>query len=668
MLPFRWFRLTLACILGTAVHAVTVYQAPLGAMTTTSTAPNAVYTGAAAYDPTVLTPPPIPSPAPPTQFGVQVSNNAGNVSALSISPGGAFLGFSIEMSVVEQVLGLNGSRLQVPFLNLMALVAERSGSVHIRVGGNTQEYAALVQSLPEDKIVEKEAVNVNNPTQTPSLLYTPELLYLLSNISSLVDTKWYLGLPLNDTSNLRLAIAEYGESILGGNLLGLQVGNEPDLYARHGLRQATYGPNDYFGEFALVVDAMQADSNIKVHNNLIAPSVATGDWTPEGKLMHIVYLHVWNTGFIPAYQNSLSALAVEHYPDDNCAALYGNSFGQTINPQDVFSDYLNHTSALSIVAPYVNSSQIANAAGKPFIMFETNSASCGGFPGVSDSFGAALWLTDYAMSMAAVGFNGALVHVGGQDVYYNPFTPPPTNQSSYHQWTIGSTFYAVLVMAEALGSTSSSSSGNLQVVDLGMNGGNPFTPGYAVYEGGSLARAVFINFMTDASGANDLQVNLQVQEGVPGSVQVKYLQAPSVSEHFNITWAGQTMGGQFASDGRLQGTQSIQTVTCDTSANKCTITVPAPGLALVSFEPSSSTSYPTHTFATTAVEATATKVDPSVVATSNGSPGGGSHAGSTSRGKSQTSRGTGIAPSLLMLVAMLFGAGVLGRTYAWRWP
>lgn len=48
-----------------------------------------------------------------------------------------------------------------------------------------------------------------------------------------MDVKWYLGFPLNDTSNLRPVIAEYGERILGNNLLGLQVGNEPDLYDRY---------------------------------------------------------------------------------------------------------------------------------------------------------------------------------------------------------------------------------------------------------------------------------------------------------------------------------------------------------------------------------------------------------------------------------------------------
>lgn len=61
-----------------------------------------------------------------------------------------------------------------------------------------------------------------------------ELFYLLANISSLVNVKWYLGVPLNDTSDLRLEIAEYGQAIIGDNLIGLQIGNEPDLYLRYG--------------------------------------------------------------------------------------------------------------------------------------------------------------------------------------------------------------------------------------------------------------------------------------------------------------------------------------------------------------------------------------------------------------------------------------------------
>ena len=35
---------------------------------------------------------------------------------------------------------------------------------------------------------------------------------------------------MNDTSHPRLQIADLGEKVLGSNLLGFQVGNEPDLY------------------------------------------------------------------------------------------------------------------------------------------------------------------------------------------------------------------------------------------------------------------------------------------------------------------------------------------------------------------------------------------------------------------------------------------------------
>ena len=74
------------------------------------------------------------------------------------------------------------------------------------------------------------------------------------------------------------------------------------FFNSHGHRPATYGPFDYFGEFGVMVQAIDNDANIPVKNNLIGPSVATGAWTPE---------MVWNTGFISSYSSSLAALAVE---------------------------------------------------------------------------------------------------------------------------------------------------------------------------------------------------------------------------------------------------------------------------------------------------------------------------------------------------------------------
>ena len=83
---------------------------------------------------------------------------------------------------------------------------------------------------------------------------------------------------------------------------------------------------------------------------------------------------------------------------------------------------------------YLNSASLAQQAGKPLLMFETNTASCGGFPGVSDSFGAALWAIDYGLQMAYSGFSGALLHVGGKSAFYNvSFTPSGSREYDFSQ-------------------------------------------------------------------------------------------------------------------------------------------------------------------------------------------------------------------------------------------
>ncbi|KAG1852844.1 hypothetical protein DFJ58DRAFT_728345 [Suillus subalutaceus] len=228
------------------------------------------------------------------------------------------------------------------------------------------------------------------------------------------------------------------------------------------------------------------------------------------------------------------------YPTDNCYALYG--IGSPVFPQDVFQNFLNRTSSINIIAPYLNPTSYAQASGLPMIMMETNSASCGGLPGISDTFGATLWALDYGLQMAYSNFSGAMMHVGGQDVYYNPFTPPP----------------------------------------LQANTDNMFTPAYAIYENGAPVREV-----QHYVGRPDLWRNLP-------------------------------------------------------SSNTCQVTVPAPGAALVFL---SSNAYAesgnpsTQTFSTTAVTKTVNtaRIDPSVLATSNGMSGATWELGSTSKGNTGAS-------------------------------
>ncbi|KAJ7238588.1 glycoside hydrolase family 79 protein [Mycena haematopus] len=627
-----------------AWSSITVYyQQPFGLSTTTTNSASAAaasYTGAAAYDPTILNAPAVPQPPPPTTFFQQLSSSP--VPGLSIPQSGHFLGFSVEFSVINTVIGANSTRLQVPFLNLMSNVQARGGSVRVRVGGNTQDYATLFASLPGGKMLEKEKQDTQNPTDTPALLYTPDVLYMLSNVSHLVNVEWYLGIPLNDTTNLRLGIAEAGEAIVGDRLIGFQVGNEPDQYAAHQHRPPDYSPADYSNDFGTVVTALQADSKVPVVNGkLIGPSLS-GVWQPQ---------EVWDANFIPDHLQTLAALSMSFYPDNNCG------FNGVIDPQTIFPTYLNHTSGQAIAANYLSSTALAQTNNLPFVMIETNTASCGGFPGVSNSFGSALWALDYALQLAYSNFTNALLHVGGQGVYYNPFTPPPTNQSTFHQWTIGPVYYSVLAVAETFGTSNQS-----RIIDLQLNGNNIYTPGYAIYDGNVLARLALFNYVTDPSGASTYTASFAIgggdtgqPNGTPAQVKVKYLAAPSVSAKDNITWAGQTFGEAFASDGRLTGTEQVQTVTCN-SDNTCNVQVPAPGFALVFLTdlPSDAETYgDVETFSTTALTKTINtiSINPSVLATSNGQAGADFIEAGTSKGK-KPSGAAQFLPHLTVVIYM----------------
>ena len=82
----------------------------------------------------------------------------------------------------------------------MANIVERAGWVQVRVGGNTQENAELVPSLPNGTMLAKDYSQASGPTKTPPLEFTADLLYLMANISMLTNTHWFLGLSLYSLS------------------------------------------------------------------------------------------------------------------------------------------------------------------------------------------------------------------------------------------------------------------------------------------------------------------------------------------------------------------------------------------------------------------------------------------------------------------------------------
>lgn len=77
--------------------------------------------------------------------------------------------------------------------------------------------------------------------------------------------------------------------------------------------------------------------------------------------------------------------------------------------------------------------------------------------------------------------------------------------------TPGPIYFSVLITAEVLGPT-----GTAQIVDLNANNGNIYTPAYAVYEKGSIARVALFNYVTDATGGNTYTASIAVGGGQSG--------------------------------------------------------------------------------------------------------------------------------------------------------
>lgn len=87
----------------------------------------------------------------------------------------------------------------------------------------------------------------------------------------------------------------------------------------------------------------------------------------------------------------------------------------------------------------------------------------------------------------------------------------------------GPIYFAPLIIAEAFGPSNTA-----QVIDLNANAGNIYTPAYAVYERGTIARVALFNYVTDPSGGSTYTASIAIgggttgqPNGSPTSVKVK---------------------------------------------------------------------------------------------------------------------------------------------------
>lgn len=328
---------------------------------------------------------------------------------------------------------------------------------------------------------------------------------------------------------------------------------------------------------------------------------------------HWTTQQVLQNGMSSRFSNRLAAITAIQYPQSRCSehAPYGAA------------GYMNHTMVVSFAMYDADAVASAQAADIPYFLVETNTASCTGIVDVSDTFTSAIWGVNMAMQLAYRNHSGVLIHNGGQTALYNMFYPPTYN-STTTAWVTKPIFYSLIVLAEAL--RASDSTTKVTVSDQQLD--TEVAAAYNIYENSVVVKRVLINMVNDPTGANNLKVKFPAPSNNPAFVSYKSLASPTLAEKENVTWAGQTFG--YYSEGKLTGKETILQAPC--TGGSCSLSVPAPGVALVFM--TSEAAIEEADVTSTAFYPVGTN-NPLIVLNSNG--GRGNRGGATSKGSAKSS-------------------------------
>ncbi len=255
---------------------------------------------------------------------------------------------------------------------------------------------------------------------------TPEDLHHLAAVMSASGWRLILGLDLGHLqANALTEEASAAGSILGASLAGLAIGNEPDLYTQppaqpfrsvlgsDPLRSSGWGFSNYQGELAKARSAVAAAGG---STPLYGPESATGNWLQA-------YASTEGAG--------TAALSTHLYPLDRCRSERLLPHGPTI------AQLLSGAVQQSETGRIKELAAIAGSHHLPLRIDELGSVACGGQPGTSNTFGAALWALDAALiaareGVAGINFTSGLgsCQTGGTllSPWYSPLCALPNGQ------------------------------------------------------------------------------------------------------------------------------------------------------------------------------------------------------------------------------------------------
>lgn len=216
---------------------------------------------------------------------------------------------------------------------------------------------------------------------------------------------------------------------LGDKLVLFELGNEVDHFIGESWRAPGWDVAQYIDQFNnLTTSIMTADwytaaaaAGSTPPPKFQAASFADPPWVPDqqNEIDDFDIINLTAGGLVDRAHRVVETYAVHLYPQSTC---------DTERWLRMRLDLLsNHTTLWLNVSQYVPQVAAADAANTSLVFGETNSVSCSGRSGISDTFGAALWSVDYVLLAASIGMPKVYFHLGAQS-QYSAFTPEPVSQ------------------------------------------------------------------------------------------------------------------------------------------------------------------------------------------------------------------------------------------------
>lgn len=426
----------------------------------------------------------------------------------SLAPGGrpippSFLGLSIEFKELSQ-FEAEGTL----FDRVLALIKPEDGTrMALRIGGKSADHVYWQTAGAK-------------PPEWVSVIGTT----WLTNLSDLVRrNRLRVMLDLNlavHAPSLEASFAVAANRALPrGSLVGLEIGNEPDLYAGQpqlekqrvpgtdvGPRWAVnYSPSDYRRDYTAYARALVSRLP---HVALGGPEIisASPPWLAT----------VENLGRLsPAY------LTVHRYPGSTC-------FREKSPLYPTLATLLSEGASSGLAASVKNAITLARAHRQELLLDEVNSISCGGNVGVANTFATALWAPDALFEMIRAGVNGVNWEFRPGAIN-SPFIAEPNSIKAMPE-LYGLAAFSQMTHPGAVVLNSKLSESPGQHVKV-----------WAVRFGGAI-RLLILN-----KGAAAADVTLKL--GMDGHAFLKRLSAPRLGASSGITFGGQTIGA----DGRWHG-------------------------------------------------------------------------------------------------------------------